>query len=117
MSMKVKRLTPPSFVLLVRQLKRNMPTCDAFEIDVEGMVVKGDLAVIKKAFPKPLIGSVKSLDLAKRTAKSDWMFVRIPEDLEVDLEFSTLVKNKGVGVLRGEEMPPGFEYLPRVDPI
>jgi hypothetical protein len=109
-SIRIKRITPPSFALLVRQLKKYSKDADGFEVDLDAMRVKGDLAVIKKAFPKVLIAKATSLDLARRGAKAGWDYVHVPEDLETDLEFKTLTNNKGVQLIRGKDLPTPLVY-------
>jgi hypothetical protein len=97
-SLKVLQLKAPSFALLVRQLRNRFEEADAFEVDLDLMRVKGDLAVIRLHFQKPLYARTTSLDLAKRAAKAGWAIVKVPKDLALDLEFTTLAKNKGVKV-------------------
>lgn len=92
-------------MLLVRTLESRINEADYFEIDLDSMRIKGDLAVIRKICKKPLIGRSSNLDFAKRAVKAGFYAVRIPEDLEVDSDFSTMLKNKGVLVLRGSESP------------
>lgn len=94
--MKILKLTTPSFVLLVRQLRKHFDEADAFEFDLDLMRVKGDLAVIRMQFQKPLIARTTHLDLAKRAVKAGLYMVKIPADLEVDMDFQTMVKNKKV---------------------
>ncbi len=96
---KILQLRPQTFALLVRQLRHFYNEADIFEIDLDGMRVKGDLRVIQNSFDKPLIGRTSSLDMAKRAAKATLTYVRIPHDLELDDEFKTLVKNKGTILL------------------
>ena len=103
--MKEKRvinLKPETFNHLVRLLRKFKNEADQFEIDLDHMKVKGDLRVIQNSFDKPLIGSTRSLDMAKRAAKANLPFVKIPKDLPLDQEFTTLVKNKGTRLLLTE---------------
>lgn len=92
-------LHPETFALLVRQLRKFKDEADLFEIELDGMRVKGDLRVIQDSFEKPLIGKTSNLDMAKRAAKAQLPFVKIPRGLELDDEFTTLVKNKGTHLL------------------
>ncbi len=96
---RVLRLNPETFALLVRQLRKFHDDADLFEIDLDNMKVKGDLRVIQNSFDKPLIGKTSSLDMAKRAAKACLPFVKIPKELTLDDEFTTLVKNKGTKLL------------------
>ena len=64
------------------------------------MRVKGDLAVIQKYFKKPMIAKSDFLEMLKRGAKAGLTFVDVPHNLSTDLEFETLVKNKGTQVIR-----------------
>lgn len=88
-----------SFAQLVKQLKLNLDKADEFEVDIDYMRVKGDLAVIATYFEgKRLIGRCTTLGLAKSVVKSKWYAVKIPMGFMEDLEFKNLVKNKGVDV-------------------
>lgn len=88
-----------SFAHLVKQLKLRAAEAEVFEVDIDFMRVKGDLAVIASYFKdKSLIGRTESLDLAKRVVKSQWHAVLVPEHFLEDLEFQNLLKNKGVAV-------------------
>lgn len=88
-----------SFAQLVKQLKLRLDEADEFEVDIDFMKVKGDLAVIATYFKeKRLIGRTESLYLAKRVVKSSWYAVKIPKEFMEDMEFKNLVKNKGVNV-------------------
>lgn len=98
-SQRILQLNPESFVLLVKQLRRFHDEADMFEVDLDHMRVKGDLRVIQNSFDKPIIGRTSTLDMAKRAAKATLPFVRIPKDLVLDDEFTTLVKNKGTTLL------------------
>ena len=89
-----------SFVLLVRQLKKRIDLADIFEIHLDQMRVKGDLAVIQNFFKKPMIAKSTNLDLLKKGVKSGMHYVDVPHDMDVDLEFTTMVKNKGAKVIR-----------------
>ena len=88
---RVLTLRPETFALLVRQLRKFHDKADLFEIDLDHMKVKGDLRVIQNQFDKPLIGCTTSLDMAKRAAKACLPYVKIPKDLPMDDEFTTLV--------------------------
>ncbi|MBU0981110.1 type I 3-dehydroquinate dehydratase [Patescibacteria group bacterium] len=99
-SLHVLPLQPESFVMLVNQLKNHKDQADIFEIWLDTMRVKGDLAVIQKHFKKPMIAKSNSLDLLKRGAKAGFTYVDVPHNLEVDVEFQTLVKNKGTKIIR-----------------
>lgn len=83
---------------------------DCFEIELDGMKVKGDLRVIQKSFSKPLIGKTSSLDMAKRAAKATLPFVKIPKDLPLDSEFTTLIKNKGTKLLWIEDFADSSQH-------
>lgn len=98
-SQRILKLNPESFVLLVKQLRHFHDDADLFEVDLDHMRVKGDLRVIQQSFDKPIIGCTSSLDMAKRAAKATLPYVKIPKDLELDDEFTTLVKNKGTTLL------------------
>ncbi len=98
-SQRILKLSPESFVLLVKQLRHFHDDADLFEVDLDNMRVKGDLRVIQQSFDKPIIGCTKTLDMAKRAAKATLPFVKIPKELELDDEFKTLVKNKGTTLL------------------
>lgn len=98
-SQRILQLNPESFVLLVKQLRHFHDDADMFEVDLDHMRVKGDLRVIQNSFDKPIIGRTSTLDMAKRAAKATLPFVRIPKDLVLDDEFTTLVKNKGTTLL------------------
>lgn len=102
----MKKIIPvrvPSFALLVKFLKLNLDKADAFEVNLDAMRVKGDLAVIQAYFKKPLIARSESMDLLKRAAKSNWPYVILPEGMQPDLEFRNLLKNKGTRVLHSLE--------------
>ncbi len=73
------------------------------------MRVKGDLAVIQAYFKKPLIARSSSLDLLKRAVTAKLPYVIVPADLELDQEFTTLVKNKGAELIQRND--PRFEWL------
>jgi len=98
-SQRILQLNPESFVLLVKQLRHFHDEADIFEVDLDHMRVKGDLRVIQNSFDKPIIGRTSTLDMAKRAAKATLPFVKIPKDLMLDDEFTTLVKNKGTTLL------------------
>ncbi len=95
------QLKPESFLLLVRQLKTIAKNEPVVEVDLDVMKVKGDLRVIRMAFPeKILIARSSSLDLLKRAATAGWPTLKFPKDLEMDVEFTSLVKNKGTELLK-----------------
>lgn len=96
---RVIQLNPETFSLLVRQLRKFRKDGDIFEIDLDHMKIKGDLKVIQHSFDKPLIGRTSTLDMAKRAAKADIPYVKIPKDLLLDDEFTTLIKNKGTEII------------------
>jgi hypothetical protein len=96
---KVLKIEPPSFALLVKQLKRIIGDADVFDINLDSMIVKGDLGVIYKYFGKPLIARSNSLELLRNAAKAGWPYILLPKDMTTDLEFTTLVKNKGCTVI------------------
>lgn len=98
-SKRILELHPETFALLVKQLRHFHDDADLFEIYLDEMKVKGDLRVIQQSFNKPIIGRTNSLDMAKRAAKASLPFVRIPKNLSLDDEFTTLVKNKGTTLL------------------
>lgn len=98
-SQRILELHPESFALLVKQLRHFRDEADLFEVYLDEMRVKGDLRVIQQSFSKPIIGRTTQLDMAKRAAKACLPFVRIPKDLQLDDEFTTLVKNKGTTLL------------------
>ncbi len=88
-----------SFALLVKQLKLRREEAEYFEVDIDFMRVKGDLAVIATYFKDlRLIGKTHSLELAKNIVKSKWHAVKIPLEFMDDMEFKNLLKNKGVAV-------------------
>jgi hypothetical protein len=95
MTPKIKVLNPPSFVLLVRQMRALKDEADIFEINIDTMRVKGDLAVIRKHFGKPMIARSQSQDTLRRAVKSGFDYIRLPEGMELDLEMRNLMKNKG----------------------
>lgn len=99
----VLKLNPPTFLLLVKQLRHFENEADTFEIDLDGMRVKGDLKVIKNTFKnKRFIGVSLSLPLLKAAATAGWEMLRVPSELELDAEFTSLVKNKGTVLLKQE---------------
>jgi hypothetical protein len=100
---KVLKMQPESFALLVKRLKVEVKNYDTFEIDLDTMKVKGDLAVIQKYFKKPFIAKSQSLDLLKRTAKAGFVYIIVPDGMETDLDFKTITKNKGTVVLTYSE--------------
>lgn len=113
-SLHVLPVQSPSFVLLVKHLKKFHNQADVFEIWLDKMRVKGDLAVIQKYFNKPMMAKSESLDLLKRGAKAGFQYVDAPHDLETDLEFDTLIKNKGAKLIRSYH---NFEYTPAMDEL
>lgn len=98
----IVQITAPSFAILVKRLRILKGSADAFEVDLDAMRVKGDLAVIYKHFGVPLIARSQNLELLRSAAKAGWPYVRIPEGMELDDAFRTLVKNKEVTILSGE---------------
>lgn len=103
-----------SFVLLVQALKRYQDQADIFELWLDRMKVKGDLAVIQKFFNKPMIAKSDDLDRLKRGVKAGLTYVDVPHTLEVDHEFITLTKNKGTQIIRSFhdfERTPSYEDL------
>jgi len=108
-------IQPESFALLVAYLKKHINEADIFEIWLDEMKVKGDLAVIQKYFKKPMIAKSGSLDMLKRGVKAGLSFVDVPHNLVTDMEFETLVKNKGTQVIRSYhnhlKTPPYDELL------
>lgn len=101
--MKSKHILPlkaESFVLLVNQLRLYFDQADLFEINLDLMKVKGDLAVIQDRYKKPLIAKSNSLDLLRRGVTAGMYFVDLPHDLEESLEFKNLLKNKKPKVIR-----------------
>lgn len=89
-----------SFALLVAYLKNHINEADVFEIWLDEMKVKGDLAVIQKYFKKPMIAKSNSLEMLKQGIKAGLTFVDVPYDMDTDAAFETLVKNKGTQVIR-----------------
>ncbi len=99
-SKRVLHLQPETFLLLVKQLRHFEKDAEIFEINLDAMRVKGDLRVIKNTFPKKqFIGISISLDLLKAAAIAGWEVLRIPKDLVLDAEFTSLVKNRGTQLL------------------
>ncbi len=93
-------LRPETFLLLVKQLRGKAKDVQTIEIDLDGMKVKGDLKVIVNNFPsKRFVGHSQSLDLLKRAAIAGFHALHIPENLQLDLEFKTVVKNKKTELL------------------
>lgn len=93
---RVLQLQAETFLLLVKQLRRRLDEADAFEVDLDKMRVKGDLKVIRMTFPeKEFIACSTSLDLLKRAAAAGWETLKLPQDLVLDAEFTSLVKNRG----------------------
>ncbi len=103
-SKRVLHLQPETFLLLVKQLRHFEKDAEIFEINLDSMRVKGDLRVIKNTFPKKeFIGISKSLDLLKAAAIAGWETLRVPSDLLLDAEFTSLVKNRGTRLLASED--------------
>ncbi len=104
-----------SFALLVKQLRLFYDKADMFEIWLDVMKVKGDLAVIQNHFHKPLIAKSDSLDLLRRAATAGMQYIDIPHDLEETLEFKNLLNNKKNKVIRSyhnfEITPPKEELI------
>lgn len=93
-SLHVLPLKPESFALLVKQFRRFQDKADIFELNLDVMKVKGDLAVIRRHFNRPMIAKSNSLDLLSRGAKAGFDYIDVPLELTTDEEFVTLVKNK-----------------------
>jgi 3-dehydroquinate dehydratase-1 len=113
-SLHVLPIQPESFVALVKTIKEHLDDADIFEIWLDKMKVKGDLAVVRKYFNKPMIGRSANLDMLKRGVKAGLHYVDVPHNLHVDMEFRTLVKNKGVKVIRSYhnyETTPDYKFL------
>jgi 3-dehydroquinate dehydratase type I len=113
-SQHVLPIQPESFVYLVKLIKEHYDEADVFEVWLDKMRVKGDLAVIQKHFDKPIIGKSEKLDMLKRAAKAGLTYVDVPHDLKTDLEFKTLAKNKETKVIRSYhnfEMTPPYDVL------
>lgn len=114
-SLHVLPIQSQSFVLLVKQMKLFVNKADIFEIWLDQMKVKGDLAVIQTYFQKPMIAKSSNLDLLKKGAKSGFHYVDAPHDLRLDLEFKTLIKNKGTKLIKSyhnfSHTPSEFELL------
>lgn len=108
-------LSAPSFVLLVTQLRAYIDKADIFEIHVDEMKVKGDLAVINATFKKPFIAKTNSLDLMKRAVTANMEYADIPHDFVIDMELKNLLKNKNTKVIRSyhnfEETPLNLEEI------
>lgn len=116
-SLHVLPIQPESFVALVKTVKEHLDDADIFEVWLDKMRVKGDLAVVRKFFNKPMIAKSEKLDLLKRGVKAGLHYVDVPHDLAVDMEFQTLVKNKGVKVIRSyhnHSMTPDRRFLHEV---
>ena len=101
---KIYRLDPPSFALLVKQIKNLLPKVEsgeieAFEVNLDTMRVKGDLAVIYRYFNIPLIVISENPDLLRRGVKAGWPYVRIPQNMELTAEMKNLIKNKKTTIL------------------
>jgi len=100
--------------MLVKQLKKHIAHADIFEIWLDDMRVKGDIAVIQKFFKKPMMGKSENLDMIKRAVKAGLYYVDVPHDLQTDPEFDSLVKNKDVKIVRSFhdfEGTPGLQDL------
>lgn len=113
-SQHVLPIQPESFVFLVKFMKEHLDQADVFEVWLDHMRVKGDLAVIQKYFNKPMIGKSEDLEMLKRAMKAGLTYVDIPHDMIVDLEFASLKKNKGVQVIRSYhnyEITPAYDLL------
>ena len=113
-SQHVLPIQPESFVTLVKLIKAHYDEADVFEIWLDKMRVKGDLAVIQKHFDKPIIGKSEKLDMIKRALKAGLTYVDVPHDLHTDIEFSSLQKNKKSKVIRSFhdfETTPEYDFL------
>lgn len=122
--MKSKHILPlkaESFVLLVNQLRLYFDQADLFEINLDLMKVKGDLAVIQDRYKKPLIAKSNSLDLLRRGVTAGMYFVDLPHDLEENLEFKNLLKNKKPKVIRSyhnfEKTPSREELIKTIEAL
>ncbi|QQR54850.1 hypothetical protein IPG41_06760 [Candidatus Peregrinibacteria bacterium] len=99
-SKRVLKLQPETFLLLVKQLRHFEKDAEIFEINLDKMKVKGDLKVIKNTFKnKEFIGVSSSLNLLKAATIAGWDTLKVPEGMEVDAEFTSLVKNRGTKIL------------------
>ncbi len=103
-----------TFGLLVKQLRLFYEKADMFEIWLDVMKVKGDLAVIQNHFNKPLIAKSNSLDLLRRAATAGMRYIDIPHDLDETLEFKNLLKNKKNKVIRSYH---NYESTPSVEEL
>lgn len=115
--MKSKHVLPiqvESFALLVKRLREVKGKADVFEIWLDPMRVKGDLAVIRTHFNVPIMGKTESLDMAKRAIKSGLDYVDIPTGLWADEEMGTLLKNKPAKIIRSYH---NFEMTPSEDEL
>lgn len=102
-------LKAESFAMLVKQIRALFDKADIFEVWLDLMKVKGDLAVIQNHFQKPLIAKSNSLDMLKRAAKAGMTYIDIPHDLAEDAEFKNLLNNKKNKVIRSYH---NFEETP-----
>jgi 3-dehydroquinate dehydratase type I len=104
-----------SFAMLVKRLKACVGQADIYEIWLDQMKVRGDLAVIRNYFGTPILAKSESLDLLKRAVKAGLDYIDVPHDLEVDLDFSTMAKNKGATIIRSyhnfKETPQNLEQI------
>lgn len=103
-----------SFVLLVTQLRAFYAKADIFEIHVDKMKVKGDLAVIKSNFKKPFIAKTISLDLMKRAIIANFDYADLTHDFTEDMELKNLIKNKKTKIIRSFH---DFEKTPTKDEL
>lgn len=110
MSQRVLPLKAKTFAFLFKELQDKAETADIFELHLDDMTIKGDLAVIRNRFQKPMIVRASDLDWLKRGVKAGMPYAELPHDLMVDLEFVTLTKNKGAKLIRAYredyETPP-----------
>jgi hypothetical protein len=93
-SLSVIKIEVPSFAMLVKRLKRIVNDADVFELNLDAMLIKGDLAVILHYFGKPIIARSETLDLLRRGIKAGFPYAIVPKGMELNLEFTTLVNNK-----------------------
>lgn len=113
-SQHVLPLRPPSFALLVKYLKNHIEECEVIEIDLDSMRVKGDLRVIQDYFKKPMIAKSQDLDMLRKGVKAGMTYADVPHNMEMDLEFITLVKNKECQLIRSYH---NFEETPSTDEL
>lgn len=105
----------PSFALLVKRMRTHLKEADIFEIWLDQMRVKGDIAVIRSYFKKPMLGKSDSLDMLKKAVKANLDYVDLPHDLKTDSDFETMAKIKKTILIRSyhdfEKTPSRGELL------